>query len=84
VAVGYESRFDRAGGAKLRRGVDSPEFLLQPTDRTSSGVGGLCGRRGGVSTRRVDDLVKATGIDGISKSEVSPMAQELDQVVTEL
>ena len=37
----------------------------------------------GVSTRRVDDLVKAMGIDGISKSEVSRMAQELDQVVTE-
>ena len=37
----------------------------------------------GVSTRRVDDLVKAMGIDGISKSEVSRMAKELDKVVTE-
>ena len=37
----------------------------------------------GVSTRRVDDLVKAMGIDGISKSEVSRMARELDKVVTE-
>jgi len=37
----------------------------------------------GVSTRRVDDLVKAMGIDGISKSEVSRMAAELDQKVTE-
>ena len=32
----------------------------------------------GVSTRRVDDLVKAMGIEGISKSEVSRMAEELD------
>ena len=37
----------------------------------------------GVSTRRVDDLVKAHGIDGISKSEVSRIAAELDTVVTE-
>jgi len=32
----------------------------------------------GVSTRKVDDLVKAMGIDGISKSEVSRMCQDLD------
>jgi len=37
----------------------------------------------GVSTRRVDDLVKALGIEGISKSEVSRLAQELDAVVAE-
>jgi transposase-like protein len=37
----------------------------------------------GVSTRRVDDLVKAMGIDGISKSEVSRMAAALDTVVSE-
>lgn len=32
----------------------------------------------GVSTRRVDDLVKALGLDGISKSQVSRICQELD------
>ena len=37
----------------------------------------------GVSTRRVDDLVRAMGIEGISKSEVSPMATELDAKVAE-
>ena len=37
----------------------------------------------GVSTRRVDDLVKAMGIEGISKSEVSRMAGELDGKVAE-
>jgi transposase-like protein len=35
----------------------------------------------GVSTRRVDDLVKALGIDGISKSQVSRLCAELDTVV---
>jgi transposase-like protein len=36
---------------------------------------------GGVSTRRVDDLVRALGIDGISKSEVSRMCAALDAEV---
>ena len=35
----------------------------------------------GVSTRRVDDIVKAMGIEGISKSQVSAMAKELDGLV---
>ena len=35
----------------------------------------------GVSTRRVDDLVKALGIDGISKSQVSRLCQDLDAIV---
>lgn len=35
----------------------------------------------GVSTRRVDDLVKALGIAGISKSQVSRLCQDLDTVV---
>jgi putative transposase len=35
----------------------------------------------GVSTRRVDDQVKALGCDGISKSQVSRICQELDAVV---
>jgi len=32
----------------------------------------------GISTRSVDDLVKAMGCDGISKSQVSRLCQELD------
>jgi len=35
----------------------------------------------GVSTRRVDDLVRALGIDGISRSEVSRMCASLDAEV---
>src|SRR5262245_23431812 len=32
----------------------------------------------GVSTRKVDDLLKALGLDGMSKSEVSRICSELD------
>ena len=35
----------------------------------------------GVSTRKVDALVKSLGCEGISKSQVSRICQELDQVV---
>jgi putative transposase len=35
----------------------------------------------GVSTRKVDDLVRALGIDGISKSEVSRICKSLDEDV---
>ena len=35
----------------------------------------------GVSTRRIDDLVRALGIDGISKSEVSRICAALDAEV---
>jgi putative transposase len=35
----------------------------------------------GVSTRKVDDLVRALGIDGISRSEVSRICKVLDQDV---
>ena len=35
----------------------------------------------GVSTRRVDDLVRALGMEGISKNQVSRMCQELDEEV---
>src|SRR5689334_24578898 len=34
---------------------------------------------GGVSTRRVDDLVQAMGLSGISKSQVSKLCKEIDE-----
>jgi transposase-like protein len=36
---------------------------------------------GGVSTRRVDDLVQAIGLSGISKSQVSKLCKEIDERV---
>jgi putative transposase len=70
---------------KLRQGVYSPEFLLNPRRRAEQAlVAVICQAYvEGVSTRRVDDLVKAMGIEGMSKSEVSRLAQELDQKVAE-
>lgn len=38
----------------------------------------------GVSTRKVDDLVKSMGISGVSESEVSRMCADLDEVVAAL
>jgi len=35
----------------------------------------------GVSTRKVDELMKALGLDGVSKSEVSRICSELDPLV---
>ena len=37
----------------------------------------------GVSTRKVDDLVRAMGIEGISKSQVSELAKNLDEKVSD-
>ena len=36
---------------------------------------------GGVSTRRVDDLVQAMGLSGISKSTVSKLCKDIDDRV---
>ena len=38
---------------------------------------------GGVSTRRVDDLVQAMGLSGISKSTVSKLCKDIDDRVRE-
>jgi putative transposase len=90
---GYRARpFDTRAGTiedlavpKLRRGTYSPEFLLQPRRRAEQAlVAVICQAYvSGISTRRVDDLVKALGIEGISKSEVSRLAAELDTLVAQ-
>lgn len=89
---GYRSRpWDTRVGTielkvpKLRQGVYSPEFLLSPRRRAEQAlVAVICQAYvEGISTRRVDDLVKAMGIEGISKSEVSRLAAELDERVAE-
>ena len=70
---------------KLREGTYYPEWLLTPRRRAEQALVSVIGQAyiEGVSTRRVDDLVKAMGIDGISKTEVSRMAEHLDVKVTE-
>lgn len=87
---GYRDRdFDSRVGTidlampKLRRGTYFPEWLLENrrrAERALTAVIAECYVRG-VSTRRVDGLVKALGIDGISSSQVSRMAKSLDTEV---
>lgn len=83
----WDTRFGSVDLAvpKLQQGVYSPEFLLQPQRRAEKALVALVCQAyvDGVSTRRDDDLVKAMGIEEISKSEVSSLAQELDHVVAE-
>jgi putative transposase len=70
---------------KLREGTYYPDWLLTPRRRAEQALISVIGQAyvEGVSTRRVDDLVKALGLEGISKSEVSRMAGELDVKVAE-
>jgi putative transposase len=70
---------------KLRRGSYFPDWLLDPRRRAEKALVAVvaeCYIRG-VSTRRVDGLVKTLGIEGLSKSQVSRMAGELDEMVAE-
>jgi len=75
---------------KLRQGSYFPGFL-EPRRTSEKGAGGVrhClsdqwrsngslqeAWIGGVSTRRVDDLVQAMGLTGISKSTVSKLCKE--------
>ena len=69
---------------KLRKGSFFPS-ILEPRRRIDQALYAVVMEAyvGGVSTRSVDDLVAALGIDsGISKSEVSRICAGLDEVVT--
>ena len=68
---------------KLRQGTYYPGWLLEPRRRSEKALATIVVEAyvQGVSTRRIDKLVEAMGIDGISKSQVSALAQELDAVV---
>jgi transposase-like protein len=68
---------------KLREGTYFPDWLLEPRRRAERAfvqVVAECYVRG-VSTRRVEGLVRQLGIERISKSRVSEMASELDEAV---
>jgi putative transposase len=67
---------------KVTRGSYFPS-LLEPRRRAERALHAVVVEAyvKGVSTRKVDDLVKALGIDGISKSEVSRLCKALDQEV---
>ena len=68
---------------KLRTGSLYPEWLLERrkrAERALTSVVATCYLLG-VSTRRMDKLVQTLGITGLSKSQVSVMAKELDEHV---
>lgn len=68
---------------KLRSGTYFPDWLLERRKRAESALITVVADcyLAGVSTRRMDKLVKTLGINALSKSQVSRMAADLDQLV---
>jgi transposase-like protein len=67
---------------KLRRGSYFPGFL-EPRRMAEKALTAVIQEAyiQGISTRSVDELVKAMGMSGISKSQVSRLCEEIDQRV---
>src|SRR5512134_709740 len=67
---------------KLRQGTYFPPFL-EARRTTEKALVAVIQEAwiSGVSTRRVDDLVQAMGLAGISKSQVSKLCKEIDERV---
>ena len=68
---------------KLRTGAYFPGFL-EPRRTVEKALVAVIQEAwiAGVSTRRVDDLVQAMGLSGISKSSVSKLCKDIDERVT--
>ena len=68
---------------KLRKGSYFPGFL-EPRRMAEKALTAVIQEAyiQGISTRSVDDLVKALGMSGISKSQVSRLCAEIDERVT--
>ena len=69
---------------KLRQGSYFPGFL-EPRRTSEKALVAVIQEAwiGGVSTRKVDDLVQAMGLSGISKSTVSKLCKDIDERVQE-
>jgi putative transposase len=89
---GYRNRdFDTRAGTidvaipKLREGTYFPDWLLQRRRRAEAALTTVVANCYllGVSTRRMNQLVQTLGITGLSKSQVSEMAKDLDEQVAQ-
>ncbi len=87
---GYRSRaWDTRVGTvelaipKLRQGSYFPDWLLEPRRRAERALFSVVAESYvlGISTRRVERLAQTLGMHSLSKSRVSEMAKELDEVV---
>ena len=70
---------------KLRAGSYYPEWLLERRRRAERALASVVATSYllGVSTRRVERLAEQLGVTRLSKSQVSVMARELDQMVAD-
>ena len=70
---------------KLRTGTYFPQWLLERRKRAESALVTVVADcyLAGVSTRRMDKLVKTLGIDSLSRSQGSRRAADLDQLVAD-
>jgi len=68
---------------KLRKGSSYFPGFLEPRRLAEKAIAAVVQEAyiQGVSTRSVDDLVRALGMDGISKSQVSRLCEEIDEKV---
>ena len=89
---GYRHReFDTRTGTldvaipKLRSGSYFPDWLLERRRRAEAALTSVVATCYllGVSTRRMEKLVESLGITRLSKSQVSRMAADLDELVTQ-
>jgi transposase-like protein len=70
---------------KLRQGTYFPEWLLERRRRAERALATVVATSYllGVSTRRVEKLAESLGVTKLSKSQVSLMARELDEMVAD-
>jgi transposase-like protein len=89
---GYRTReWDTRAGTvelaipRLRQGTYYPEWLLERRRRAERALATVVATSYllGVSTRRVEKLAESLGVTKLSKSQVSVMARELDELVTD-
>ncbi len=68
---------------KLRKGTYLPQWLFEPRRRAERALEAVVAECYvmGVSTRKVEGIAHALGIEGLSKTQVSEMARSLDAAI---